>query len=269
MINHCQHCGKQIHDPKHPLRSYCDRMCMGAAHVTRVVKACAQCGSEFEVKLSHSGHIVCCSRKCSSLHRRGKPRAMRVPTRTCRRCGTEFARHPGDKRTYCSRQCRYTGRRQMPDEIRARLSAQRLGSANPNWKGGGPNTGLYRMHSKAARWAQVHLGSSCDRCGVEGAELHHVVPKRAFRSSIAAHFRQNMVMLCTPCHRGIDRQARAAVREGQPQDYPYGSRLPESILRQIVRGGSVLTLDRQCDYSPIGSVARLVLPSDWFDATAA
>ena len=156
----------------------------------------------------------------------------------------------------------------MPLELRGRLSRERLGEGNPNWSGGSPGNGRYRMQTTAVRWARKHLGTTCETCGADGAALHHVVARRRFRHPLMAHFRQNLVMLCPAHHGEADRLARAAIRSRAPHDLPYGGRLPEPILAQLARDGSVSWLPSACDLSTIGLGPGQAIPDSWLSDTA-
>lgn len=88
------------------------------------MKACLNCGKEFDNRKGGDYQRKFCSRACYHAHDRGVERVDRV-TFTCKMCGTAFVRGPGELRSYrkkhgrdplyCSTKCGGKGR-SKPDE---------------------------------------------------------------------------------------------------------------------------------------------------------
>lgn len=92
-------------------------------------------------------------------------------------------------------------------ETRKRMSEGRTGEKNHRWEGGfsenyGPGWGIARREA-------YDRDEVCQICGEDGTderlEVHHIVLVRLFANSeeyekTDAHFLENVVLLCAPCH---------------------------------------------------------------------
>jgi hypothetical protein len=288
----CEWCGEII--PRSPsdrfpsiyLRNrFCNHRCAAQwrARGKRVQLTCEVCGAPFEWLASQPNRRFCSS-ACYFVHHQAKPenegRYYLATPQVCEACGQEF--FVARRQRYCSRQCvPLSGEanpnfgnhalrgRKMPLEQRAKLMAGRLGDQNPNWAGGSTTNGLYRMHTRATKWAREHLGTTCVECGEGSATLHHVVARRFFQHAVMAHFRENFVMLCPRHHRLADAKARQMIREGNIRSIPFADQLQESILDQLARDGLVSVLPSKCDLSPLGIEAGETIPDSWLSDKAA
>lgn len=136
---------------------------------------------------------------------------------------------------------RKPGMFQHSEEFRLRLSEDRRGASNPNWRGGRQGAGEYGLQTYARRWALRHLGERCQLCGSQtSVEVHHIVARRFFRPASLANFPQNLMVLCRPHHRQIDGNGKGAAPP--PREIPFVDRVPESILQALERDGWVSSL---------------------------
>lgn len=106
------------------------------------------------------------------------------------------------------------GRKRRSGMIFCSLSccnAYRKGASNPSWRGGHPE--YYGPDwRKVRREVRERDGHMCLRCGAatqKWPDVHHIVPVSSFENPNDAHFLDNVVSLCHPCHmfvewRGID-----------------------------------------------------------------
>ncbi|MFI5229944.1 MAG: HNH endonuclease [Gemmatimonadales bacterium] len=247
-------------------RMFCGMACRAAGRVSSRLVPCARCGAPTRKHRYLLGpNQLFCSRACSSKGRRMAPARHRGSVaRPCQKCGVLFEQPERSRRRYCSRACRYAHGWEMPAEIRERFSRDRRRGGNPNWQGG-RTAGLYRLHTAFAAWGRRNLPARCELCGSGGPlEMHHIASKRRFAFPVMAHFRQNLAVLCVPCHRRTDGRARRALRAGNAAAFPLGDRLPESILRQLVQDGSVSALDPVCDFAPLGNVSARIIRAEWY-----
>ncbi len=274
MTKHCEVCGVEIVpracDKGHPShfakRRFCSRSCGAAPKRTKQPCTCVQCGIVFQTTPSQIANgRKFCSNACYQRDHAATPR-------TCPTCGKSFVHSSySASQIHCSMACRpmygksnpnygkrHEGMPPSSPERRLAMSEERQREGNPNWKGGSPNNGRYRMQTRAAQWARTYLGTTCDVCGAPNATLHHIVPRRLFGVQQHAHFAQNLVMLCVSHHQEIEKGVRRAVREAQWDGLPYGDRLPKSILSQLAQDGFVSSLPDDCDLSPLGSVAPAI-----------
>lgn len=241
-------------------REYCSRRCSGAARRDERVGKCDVCG---ERTPRHTRKY--CSQKCYMYVHKKKPRQ-------CLICNSEYF-PDNNGRKFCSTKCsgiasignqRWKNRSPwtMPAEIRARFSRERTGSGNPRWSGGSPGNGIYPMQGFVSAWT-LKTHQSCV-CGCPSTEVQHIVSRRLFAHPMMANFAENLIGLCTRCHRRADGAQLRARRRGQRTHLLFADRLPESILDQLQRDGCVSQLPRGLDWSPIGNAATEVLPDEWF-----
>lgn len=244
-------------------KRFCNHRCSAhwKARDKRAEVSCPTCGKTFQAQKhrAEAGRRVFCSLACYRADHAATPL-------TCRTCGKEFvAKNYSKEQIYCSRECspmegasnpnygkRHPGIFHQPADFRLRMSQERTGEGNPRWAGGSNTTGKFQHQSWMRNWAVANLGDACESCQATSAELHHIAPRRLFEKPALAHFRENLVMLCTLHHRRADRDVRRALADKQPRAIPFSDRLPESILLALEQGDSVSSPLPGCDYSPLG-----------------
>jgi uncharacterized OB-fold protein len=109
----CKNCGKEF-IPKQPGRvTYCSRECAyegrKAKPKGKVLSTCTICGKQFEKRLNSK----CCSDEChkkaasiKSYECSKRLHELKIQTRKCKECGTEFTPKYGSKhRSFCSNEC--------------------------------------------------------------------------------------------------------------------------------------------------------------------
>lgn len=194
-----------------------------ASHIAdRVTVECANCGrveNRLESQIADQ-RAVFCSQKClfeyRSEHRSGEnhPLYKRVEVQ-CSSCGETLQRRPSiveDREDfYCNRTC-YSNW----------CSDSRTGEHHPRWKGGGSL--YYGPNWQPQRRRCLRKDDfECRKCGMSqeehritfGRELdvHHLKPVREFYEETDAegpdwdkvNSLENLVTLCIPCHRKIER----------------------------------------------------------------
>lgn len=121
----------------------------------------------------------------------------------CDTCDKPVERRPSRLRTehvFCSDDCQYEW-----------LSETFTGEGHPNWKGG-TNANYGQGWRRVRERALERDDRECVICGTTKEELgrnpdvHHIVPVRAFietpvTAAFDAHYLENVVSLCPPCHR--------------------------------------------------------------------
>lgn len=198
-------------------------------------KVCEKCKTPFQ---TNSPASRWCSDACRS--------------KTCKTCGVVFV-PTSPTSIYCSRACvpchgesnpnygkRHPGMFHHSTELRGHLSKSRMGSNNPNWKGGGKNVGKCRHQSYARIWALQNISDTCEVCGADSnLEVHHIVSRKLFADPKLANFRDNLMVLCKKHHRQADGNQHT---QKSKRDTPFLNRLPESILDQLKQDGLVSRL---------------------------
>lgn len=228
---------------------FCSHRCSAQAKRQPVPKkSCAHCGGPIlRLRASAVRRSKVCSPECQYA-------TMRRPPRACGRCSQATANRTSRFCLSCQEKARRATRWSMPAEIRERFSRERRGAGNPNWQGG-PSKELHRRQTAFARWGRQHRPRECEECGCTDGQMehHHIVSKRRFLCPEFAHFQQNLAVLCVPCHRHVEGRTRRAIQEHNAQAYPFGDRLPGTILRQLVQDGLVSRLSSVCNWSPLGA----------------
>lgn len=168
------------------------------------VYVCPECGEEFEKYPSQcQGDLVFCSKSCSATYHgkrrsgddvgvwKGGPRTLE-----CEHCGDDFDVKPcrADEARFCSTECWYS---YMEGENHPRWSENPSVDYGSNWV-------------SARNRVRERDGNVCQRCGATEDEIgrkpdvHHKTPVREFDDPDEAHTMDNMVQLCTPCHRKVE-----------------------------------------------------------------
>ena len=142
-----------------------------------IVVACKCCKLLFRTRADQP--LKCCSLKCSGVLRRTREKL------TCYTCGVEFERQVSklknskSGRRYCSRKCQTAAYRENPPNY-----------TNGKWAGQFEYRDLFTEEEFV-----------CARCGYSefscGVDIHHIDENRKNNS------RDNLIPLCTPCHRGL------------------------------------------------------------------
>lgn len=279
---HCPLCAIEMHPTAPEIadgrgatrRTFCSRKCAGLSRrvpkrwrgdeMTKTplpARSCKSCALSF---LPRTPNHSFCSPEC-----RVKP---------CEVCGSPMDRLHKVGLRFCSTECMGVANRgnqhykmrngtwTMPAEIRARFSVARTGDGNPRWSGGSPGNGRMHFQKFVSEWVLKHH-PICP-CGEPSTEAQHVVSRKLFRDMRMSHFGENLLGMCTPCHRRTDGQQLRARRSGKHTDLLHADHLPRSILDQLQRDGCVSRLPPGLDWSPLGNVAEQVLCSEWFEASA-
>lgn len=190
---------------------------------------CYFCNKMFYVRPSAIGDRNFCSKRCSELGKRGKPRRGKIFT--CRICKKDFYRSPNrlvNKEYFCSRACSNIGKKVKGSKIELKckkcnknfmayksyikVSGQKFCSKkckglsmrlnkNKGWKGGvALKKSLWRVFSEYIRQRD---GGVCISCGKgdfwRNMDAGHYVPKTA---GLSLYFdERNVNCQCTYCNR--------------------------------------------------------------------
>lgn len=139
-----------------------------------------------------------------ALARRGvQQRSTRTGTTlACLACSASFYAKRSEiakGRRYCSSACRY-GHLESPatrPDVRAKISASKIGPRNPAFKDGLSEDTVRRRHVSI----KIKGERRCRVCGTEGLlHLHHVIPRSMFKAGITEIL--NCIPLCPRCHAG-------------------------------------------------------------------
>jgi hypothetical protein len=116
-LGQCAQCGVEFrHIGRHP-RRFCSAICIGEACLPKeprpshpVIKPCARCGAEMQIKPSHAESTWYCSKTCMAADYRDRLRGDQNPNfrgagwHTCIQCGQPFHNY-NKARKYCSHDC--------------------------------------------------------------------------------------------------------------------------------------------------------------------
>lgn len=171
---------------------------------------CPSCGYKRRV-YSDADTVVC--RACTSAAKR-TGRMVECPG-----CGREHYVKPSDEEKgirYCSMDCANAHRDEWKashtEEWKQRLSRQRRGKANPNYRNGS-RTEANRVAASHRRWNLALKGEeSCRNCGAAAKHLHHIVPRSVTRRGLY-DVERNGLPLCPPCHFGWHRRSLTITRD--------------------------------------------------------
>ena len=159
--------------------------------VNRIILECKYCGLEWFDYPSRINRVYC-SKRCKALHSNNlfkKGNAMCLGRKLTEEHKQKIAvAHKG--------------------KSRPNISRSKLGSKNPNWKGGtSPASKIIRRSRPFIEWRnQVFERDdyTCRECGSRGGELHpHHIKSFALYPELRFDL-NNGVTLCDPCHRKTD-----------------------------------------------------------------
>lgn len=193
MEKSCNYCGKIFHrnhrdsDMQWMARRFCSHGCYGNSMVGKPpisqpphkpirFLTCKQCGRVVKRRRSSS---IFCSRKCSSLNSRRKPKI-------CKNCKKEFSQNGA--KIYCSTKC---------------MGEYQRGSNSPTWRGGIRRDRDRRKSFSCVSWKNIVLkrdGYMCQICKIRGGYLqpHHILFYSLFPSRRSEV--ENGITLCKNCH---------------------------------------------------------------------
>jgi len=223
MIKTCHICNNEFETPK-PRQEYCSKPCSNRARTgfRDVEKKCCICKNIFIIRRCENKKKTC-SRKCLKIlmqrlfnspeskkirSENGKrnlgkkhPETTKSPViKTCIQCESRYTISRGkastqrEKSRFCSKECWYNYIRD--DEKR-----------HPSYRGGhfpyyGPD---WKMQARKARERD---NNTCQRCGKKQFKpklhVHHITPRRKFKSMRRANRLYNLTTLCNSCHRRVE-----------------------------------------------------------------
>jgi 5-methylcytosine-specific restriction endonuclease McrA len=184
------------------------------------ILTCNQCGKEYQ----NTHKTKYCSRSCYYLHQKAYPnkgvyknQGMGI-VKQCMICKTSFEWFSGVKKIkkYCSQPCYYEMKRvrkdrvKLTEEMRERIRLSKLGSNNPQWRGGtSPERDKARKTRQYREWRTAVFqrdNYTCQFCGVKSGmgkrvnfNADHIIP---WWQSIEKRFDlSNGQTLCETCHR--------------------------------------------------------------------
>jgi 5-methylcytosine-specific restriction endonuclease McrA len=204
----CEHCGTTFHTRRliskgNPAPRYCSLACVGAARrgiplgeraTGHIDLTCLHCGKTWSAYPSRVERLFC-SRACSD--------AYKTVTLTCKQCGRLFTvpRSRADKQ-YCSHRC---------------YGMSMKGQPTNRFAGRKPYSPMAYYYG--ADWPEIvkqvreRDNYTCQMCGIHQSQrpralsVHHIRPYRSFGPAAfnAAHDLSNLITLCQPCHRKVDK----------------------------------------------------------------
>lgn len=226
----CGNCGKEKSvipaQYENHENHYCDAQCQAEAEERsgrnshsfnggKVTVNCSTCGDEKEIYPSrtHRNNHFCsmdCRSEWQSENWVGEAHHQYERAEVeCEYCGASIEKHISQVEnhdyTFCDDNCCSEWK-----------SLHTTGSDNPNWAGGSLNYGetWFRMRRKVRDRDE----NECQVCGLDEAELnkkpavHHIKPVRSFDEPDDAHFLENMVQVCQPCHMKVEQLPEAEQR---------------------------------------------------------
>lgn len=215
----CEICQKEYNAGKRYKRNgdptdhrFCSRACYDEFRSRKNRRVCAFCGSPFYKQESKTEKY--CSDSCWR-----KDQAARA-IRFCTECGQsfipwQFVKHRGAIMfspyvVTCSPECQKVHELRVEEVRRAKISIAFRGDKHPSWIGG-RKTFRGETWKWTRREAMKRDGNRCQICGItdkqhrrkigKGLEVHHKVPFRKFATAEEANKIDNLVTLCTSCHK--------------------------------------------------------------------
>lgn len=223
-VKKCVQCSSEFEPNTHNKR-FCSKDCATKYHkikreseretkVEKVLYAnCRKCGNQFIVTMHHHKH---CSSECRRSYWKEKTiKNLQEDVRICLNCNSNFlTNHPSKK--YCSDQCRdiynkeYQKRRTIESakekvkdiEHRVRDLVIKVNTFNVDETGILLNQYNINGFSEALRLRVKERDLyQCQICNSEtDLEVHHIIPQQKGGS----HDLENLITLCTKCHRHIE-----------------------------------------------------------------
>jgi hypothetical protein len=195
---------------------------------------CANCGREvwkYPYSLKNKSMGVFCSRNCSYAYRKSLVNSdeiielyeagrslreieeqtgvtsgtvlNRLKERGVNRRDIDIAREIGNKRqTVCAKRSRAMTGRKATLDTRNKISIQRTGAGNPQWKGGISYGQYCQKFTKALKESvREQFGRRCYLCGTaESTKKHHVHHCDYNKSQGCAGLKWSLIPLCVRCH---------------------------------------------------------------------
>lgn len=209
----CQQCGADYEaKDERPNRQskYCSRACRDDARRTKVTLACVQCGNQFQRKAylenwsTERGPF--CGFACYGQWQSENMTGENSPTYrphihldlVCDWCGVEFQRERSKHQrssvglAFCTRDC-----------FQGYARKYWVGPGNPRWKGG---TDLRRCYGylPMRKKALKRDAAICQHCGSsDDLIVHHIVPLKDCTDLPNAHALDNLLTLCSACHKQL------------------------------------------------------------------
>src|SRR3972149_479947 len=187
----------ELLDPQTDQLKYCSRACAQPNRRARQLLECRQCGKSFERKRYLLARSIergpFCGMACYAEWQHENTRGPANPSYrasahhllTCDWCSRQFSRPKwvrGGRLRFCSRDCFQT------------FAAERFRRARPLSYG--------KSWRPAKERALRRDRFQCQDCGTEEQlVVHHLRPYKTFGDSRDAHVLDNLMTLCTACHR--------------------------------------------------------------------
>lgn len=199
VVSVCPQCGRKFKTRNHN-KIYCSKKCQYEAQKKAVVKRCEWCGKPMELLPCIAKIRRFCSVDCKiKWFGSGIVRGENNPrwkggkiTVYCKQCGKpyEIPRDRIDISSFCSNECHYEWQK-----------TGFVGSLNPHWNGG-------KIGYRGENWQQQRRKAlkrddyTCQICGEEGDNVHHIIPFKEFgvKNYKEANRLSNLMTLCASCH---------------------------------------------------------------------
>lgn len=126
----------------------------------------------------------------------------------CRYCNSEFKVPPykQDVASFCGLECKGNW-----------MSENWVGEDHPSWKDDGGFIDYGKSWSTQRRKVRKRDGNVCQRCGSDNGnqkpDVHHIIPFNSFNDSKKANQLENLVQLCSSCHKNMEAKSAEKQRE--------------------------------------------------------
>jgi hypothetical protein len=199
----CQYCQQSFH-PNYRLKkdkpqAFCSRKCyLENRWGTSPIPKCEWCGKDATTTGKRKQKF--CSFECRVAAQNGKKlpylsNRLQFPCLWCAKIVDRPASnfHSVRGRVFCDSKCLA--------EWQSKFVRQ---ESHPRWKGGnGGNSGISygKGWGAAKRKTKTRSGGVCERCKkCPAVHVHHKLPVRFFDKIEDAHFLENLLHVCIPCH---------------------------------------------------------------------
>jgi len=212
----CKICGESFYDSKSQLKTCENCEVKGKNHPSyksaKEETQCNICGKEFSYYPSSKKGMYCSQcvkeenwQETPKMIGSDNPRWKGgISKKTERRC------------SYCNEKIKLTRIRASKDNVFCNpqccgkwKSENIFGEKHHHWKGGG-NTEYGKGWTETKRKALERDFYTCQRCFESKddknyvVDVHHIKPVRTFDNPEDAHYLENVVTLCRPCHRRVE-----------------------------------------------------------------